>query len=85
METKLARQLGSHNKNVRVQCETTIIIPRDPEPAAETPLPDDGNAWQGFILIGGTIAAFLFWLAPEQMEAFWRNFIQQILQFAQSP
>lgn len=70
-------------KELRVLYDNPIIIPQDPEPSDESPLPADNNAGPGFILIGGSVLALLclWWLAPQWLDATWKNLIRQILHF----
>jgi len=73
--------------NIQIVCQEPIIVPRDAEPAEETPPPADNAAWPRFMLIGGTIAilAILSWLAPAQTQALLQNVIQQLFQSAKLP
>ena len=74
-------------KDFRVLHGEPIFIPHDPQPSEESPLPSENGAWPGFILVGGSIVALLcaWWFAPTQMDAFLKNLIHQIFQFAGQP
>jgi hypothetical protein len=80
METKLARHLGSHKRNVRVRYEEAIIIPRDPPPAGESPLPAEDDLWPK--LVFGLVFALLcvWWFAPAQLKALWKSLLGTIFQ-----
>ena len=73
--------------NIQIVCQEPIIVPRDAEPAEESPPPAENAPWSRFILIGGTIAVltFLSWVAPAQTQALWQSFIQQMFQLAKLP
>lgn len=80
METKLARQLGSRKKNVRVRYEEAIVIPRDPPPAEESPLPAGTDLWPNLML--GLVFSLLcaWWFAPAQLAAFWKSLLGWMFQ-----
>ena len=46
--------------NIQIVCQEPIIVPRDAEPAEESPPPAENAPWPRFILIGGTIAVLMF-------------------------
>ncbi len=79
-----ARQLGERTKTFRVIYRQPIIIPSNPEPAEETPLPADNAGWPRLILIGGSVLALLcaWHIGPDQIGTLCNNIIQQIFQFA---
>jgi hypothetical protein len=83
-KSKSPRPQTAPSTNIQIVCQEPIIVPRDAEPAAETPLPAEDTSWPRFILIGGTIAVlvFLSWLAPAQTQALWQSVIQQLFQMA---
>ena len=80
----MARRLGRNSKVLRVLYDDPIIIPHDPQPAEETPLPADNGDWTGLVLIGGSIVVLfcLWWLVPDWMETVWKNLIRHIFYFA---
>jgi len=70
--------------NIQVVCPEPIIVPRDAEPAEQTPLPSD-DAWgPRLFLVGGTLAVllFLWWQYPAQTQALWQSFIGQMFRQA---
>lgn len=77
------RRTDKSAKELRVLYDNPIIIPQDPEPSDDSPLPADNNTGPGFILIGGSILALLclWWLAPQWLDATWKSLIRQIIHF----
>ena len=73
--------------NIQIVCQEPIIVPRDAEPAEESPPPAENAPWPRFILIGGTIAVLMFlsWLAPAQSQALWQSCIEQLFRLAKLP
>jgi len=73
--------------NIQIVCEQPIIIPRDPMPMEESPLPESSSSWPRFIFAVGCIAVLAFVLrpVPGQIQTWCQNLIQQVLQMVQLP
>lgn len=84
-KSKSAQPPAPPSTNIQIVCQEPIIVPRNAEPAEQSP--PENRAWPRFMLIGGTIAVLtlLSWLAPAQTQALLQNFIQQLFQSAKLP
>jgi len=73
--------------NIQIVCQEPINVPRDAEPAEQSPpLAENAPRSRLILVVVATIFLVFFpWLDPAQTQALWHSLIQQIFQLVKLP